>query len=82
MCLGAAAQFFVSYPETGRKSLEEIEELFKSGGPKPWKTKIGESHLDERSASVAAEQRKESLEQDEKTEVVRQDGTIETVENK
>jgi hypothetical protein len=29
LCLGAAVQFFVSYPETGRKSLEEIEEMFR-----------------------------------------------------
>ena len=30
--MAAAVQFFVSYPETGRKSLEEIEELFRKGG--------------------------------------------------
>ena len=78
--MGAAVQFFFSYPETGRKSLEEIEEMFRDGGPKPWKTKIGDSTLDERTASVAAERRKSSLAQEGKEQIVRQDGTIETVE--
>ena len=77
--MGAAVQFFVSYPETGRKSLEEIEEMFRDGGPKPWQTKLGHSALDERTASVAAERRKESLEQEGKEQVVRADGKIETV---
>lgn len=36
---------FVSYPETARKSLEEIEEMWRPGGPKPCQTKIGDSHL-------------------------------------
>jgi hypothetical protein len=80
LCLGAAVQFFFSYPETGRKSLEEIEEMFKKGGPTPWRTKLGQSHLDERTASVAAEQRKSSLASEGKTQMVREDGTIETVE--
>ena len=74
LCLGAAVQFFVSYPETGRKSLEEIEVMFRSGGPKPWKTKLGDSVVDERAASVAAEQKNSS-------HVVRKDGTIDTYEN-
>ena len=80
LCLGAAAQVFVSYPETGGKSLEEVEEMFKKGGPQPWQTKFGSSALDARSESVAAEQRKASLDDEEKTQVVRQDGTIETVD--
>jgi hypothetical protein len=80
LCFAAAVQFFVSYPETGRKSLEEIEEMFRKGGPKPWKTKLGGSLLDERTASVAAEQRKVSLADEGKMQVVRQDGTVETVE--
>ena len=73
-------QFFVSYPETGRKSLEEIEVMFRPGGPKPWKTKLGQSQLDERAASVAAEQRKSPLENEGKDLVVRTDGKIETVQ--
>ena len=80
LCLGAAVQFFISYPETGRKSLEEIEEMFKSGGPKPWKTKLGVSRVDERAASVAVEQRKQSLDHEGKAQVVRTDGTVDTVE--
>ncbi|KAK5168748.1 uncharacterized protein LTR77_006057 [Saxophila tyrrhenica] len=80
LCLGAAIQFFFSYPETGRKTLEEIEVLFRSGGPKPWKTTMGESSLDERTASVVAERRQESLAEEGKAQMVREDGTVETVE--
>ena len=58
LCLGAAAQAFVSYPETARKSLEEIEEMFRDGGPRPWHTKVGDSHLEERIAAVRAGQEK------------------------
>lgn len=55
--------------------------MFKDGGPKPWQTKLGESVLDERTASVAAEQRKASLDPDsEKTQVVKRDGRIEAVD--
>lgn len=61
LCFGAAVQAFVSYPETARKSLEEIEEMFRPGGPKPWQTKVGGSHLDAHIQQVAEEQRKESL---------------------
>ena len=68
------------YPKTGKKSLEEIEKLFADGGPRPWKTKLGHSEVDERAEMVKAEQRKASLEQEEKTQRVRQDGTIETVD--
>ncbi|KAM3424810.1 hypothetical protein BST61_g6791 [Cercospora zeina] len=46
MCVLAALQFFFTYPETANKSLEEIEEMFAPGGPKPWHTKPGESKLD------------------------------------
>ncbi|KAF1989431.1 MFS sugar transporter-like protein [Aulographum hederae CBS 113979] len=46
LCFAAALQAFVSYPETARKSLEEIEEMFRPGGPHPWNTKVGESNLD------------------------------------
>jgi hypothetical protein len=34
------------YPETCGKTLEEIEEMFNKGGPRPWKTRKGESKLD------------------------------------
>jgi len=60
LCFGAAAQAFLLYPETAGKSLEEIEEMFSPGGPKPWHTKPGNSKLDaviaevtERKMSVA-----------------------------
>ena len=78
--MGAAVQFFVSYPETGRKSLEEVEEMFRKGGPKPWKTKLGESTLDQRKDSVAAEQRKASLGAEGKEEILRADGKVDVVD--
>ncbi|KAI4123562.1 MAG: hypothetical protein LQ338_005215, partial [Usnochroma carphineum] len=43
---------FLFYPETARKSLEEIELLFSKGGPRPWKTKPGDSLLDAKIAQV------------------------------
>lgn len=46
LCIGAAAQAWFSYPETCGKTIEEIEELFADGGPRPWNTKKGESRLD------------------------------------
>jgi hypothetical protein len=62
LCFGASAQAFVSYPETARKSLEEIEEMFKDGALKPWKTKVGGSHLDAQIAAVADQQKRVSAE--------------------
>lgn len=47
LCIGAAAQAWLSYPETAGLSIEEVEELWKDGAPKPWHTKPGQSHLDE-----------------------------------
>ena len=35
-----------SYPETCGKTIEEVEEMFSKGGPKPWHTKPGQSKLD------------------------------------
>jgi hypothetical protein len=36
------------YPETCGKTIEEIEEMFRKGGPYPWQTKKGHSKLDAR----------------------------------
>lgn len=52
LCFAAAAQAFFTYPETCGKTLEEIEVLFSSAGPKPWKTKPGDSRLDAEIAAV------------------------------
>jgi hypothetical protein len=46
MCFLGAAQFYLTYPETCNKTLEEIEEMFSPTGPRPWHTKPGESKLD------------------------------------
>lgn len=54
--------------------------MFQKGGPKPWQTKIGDSQLDERTASISAEKHKSSLDDDGgKAHVVRKDGTIGTL---
>jgi MFS family permease len=45
LCMCAAAWFFAFYPETCGKTLEEVELMFSKDGPKPWKTKKGESRL-------------------------------------
>ena len=60
--MGAAVQAFVSYPETCRKSLEEIEDMFRPGAIKPWKTKRGNSKLDDLTHQVAEKQRTGSME--------------------
>lgn len=46
LCFTAAIHMFFQFPETGRKTLEEIEELFQKGAIAPWKTRMGNSHLD------------------------------------
>jgi len=48
LCFGAAIQAYFTYPETAGKTLEEIEELFRKGGPRPWHTKPGGSLLDQK----------------------------------
>ncbi|KAK4545120.1 hypothetical protein LTR36_003671 [Oleoguttula mirabilis] len=63
LCVGAALQSYFLYPETARKSLEEIEDMFRAGGPKPWNTKPGDSHLDAQMEEVVS--RKASMVHDE-----------------
>ena len=46
LCVGAAIQAYISYPETAGKTIEEIEMLFQPGAIPPWKTKPGNSLLD------------------------------------
>ena len=42
LCFNAAVQAYLTYPETARKSIKEIEMLFSKGGPKSWKTILRE----------------------------------------
>lgn len=45
LCVAAAGWFWVFYPETCGKTLEEVEIMFSPEGPRPWKTRKGESRL-------------------------------------
>ncbi|KAF2131463.1 general substrate transporter [Dothidotthia symphoricarpi CBS 119687] len=56
MCFLAAAHFWLAYPETCQKTIEEIEEMFSDNGPKAWKTKMGHSKLEDDATAVASEQ--------------------------
>lgn len=73
LCFGASAQAFVSYPETACKSLEEIEDMFRPGAPAPWKTKVGQSKLDDHVVDIANEQRHGSISYSEKGQVIHAD---------
>lgn len=54
LCFAAALQAYLTYPETCGKTIEEIELLFSKGGPKAWKTKVGESRLEAEIEAVIA----------------------------
>ncbi|KAI4843710.1 hypothetical protein E4T45_08486 [Aureobasidium sp. EXF-8846] len=69
MCFLRAAQVFLTFPETGGKSLEEIELLF-PGKIKPWNTKPGNSMLDERINEARDKHFGHKLGHDEHVEVV------------
>ncbi|ODV86029.1 hypothetical protein CANARDRAFT_175766 [[Candida] arabinofermentans NRRL YB-2248] len=56
----SAIHIYFGFPETGNKSLEEIDELFSKGGPRPWKTKVGHSHFDEKVEELVHEDEKPS----------------------
>lgn len=53
LCFAASVQAYVSYPETAGKTIEEIQLLFEPGALKPWKTRPGESLLDEKVQVIA-----------------------------
>ncbi|KAK0915372.1 hypothetical protein LTS16_011090 [Friedmanniomyces endolithicus] len=74
LCVLAAIQSFLLYPETAKKSLEGIEEMFRPGGPKPWRTKPGESHLDASANDVV--RRASMAHESGKAQVLHKDGTI------
>ncbi|KAL9050118.1 MAG: hypothetical protein Q9162_006824 [Coniocarpon cinnabarinum] len=73
LCFGAAAQAFVSYPETAQKSLEEIESLFRPGAPPPWRTSVGGSSLDAHVHQVSDDLRHGSISYSEKGNIVHTD---------
>jgi hypothetical protein len=54
LCLAAAAWFFVFFPETCGKTLEEVELMFSKDGPHPWNTRKGESRLEAEIEAVIA----------------------------
>ncbi|KAH6616185.1 general substrate transporter [Chaetomium sp. MPI-SDFR-AT-0129] len=58
LCVVAAVWFWLLYPETCGKTLEEIELMFAPGAVAPWKTKKGESRLAAEIAEVTARQQK------------------------
>ncbi|CAO2650589.1 Nn.00g018810.m01.CDS01 [Neocucurbitaria sp. VM-36] len=58
LCLLGACQFWLTYPETCGKSLEEIEALFSDDGPRAWRTKKGHSRLEDEMHAVATAQAK------------------------
>lgn len=59
LCVAAAGWSWVFYPETCGKTLEEVEVLFSNEGPKPWKTKKGDSRLIARIEAVVAKKTQE-----------------------
>ncbi|KAH6998172.1 hypothetical protein BKA56DRAFT_626741 [Ilyonectria sp. MPI-CAGE-AT-0026] len=52
LCLAAAVQAWFIYPETCGKTIEEVEELFRTGVMPAWKTKKGGSRLEAEVAAV------------------------------
>jgi len=66
LCVLAAVNAFLAFPETAQKSLEEIEIMFKSGAVHPWQTRVGGSNLEHRILEV--ERRASAIDADEKRE--------------
>jgi Sugar (and other) transporter len=65
LCMAAAAWFFVFFPETCGKTLEEVELMFSKDGPYPWNTRKGESRLEAEIEAVIA-RKMEGHEQEQK----------------
>jgi hypothetical protein len=61
LCIAAAAWFWVFFPETCGKTLEEVEIMFGKDGPHPWNTKVGESRLDAEIERVIARKTEEPV---------------------
>lgn len=60
LCVAAAVWFYLLCPETCGKTLEEVEVMFSTGGPHPWKTRKGDSRLAAEMEAVAARKHKDS----------------------
>jgi len=58
-CFAMFIHFFLAYPETACKSLEEIDDLFAPGAPPPWRTHVGHSRLEDKTREVAERLRHE-----------------------
>jgi hypothetical protein len=54
LCCAAALWFFLFFPETSGKTLEEVELMFSKDGPHPWNTRKGESRLEAEIEAVIA----------------------------
>ena len=67
LCIGAAVQAFLTYPETCGKTIEEVEEMFAEGGPWAWQTRKGESRLDAEIQAVI--EKKKATEKEKAVEV-------------
>lgn len=51
-CMAQCVHFFLFFPETAQKSLEEIDDLFAKNGPKAWRTRVGHSRVDREAMQV------------------------------
>lgn len=71
LCIAASGWFWVFYPETCGKTLEEVEVMFSPEGPRPWKTRKGESRLTAEIEAVAARKKETQHE-----EVVAEEKTV------
>jgi hypothetical protein len=61
LCFAGGIHMFLQFPETGQKTLEEVEELFQKGAKPAWKTRVGQSHLDEKVAEIKEHKQEEAM---------------------